>query len=322
MWRPAAVGLDRFVIRLAARRYGRFFGETTEADYKRSLLDTMRDRLRRPARILDPIPDRLPVITQRLGRRTRPSSVHHIEIDRGGETVETVFSTFGLGHAGKLLIVYHHGLGEVPNELSFRRLLLRQRGPALPADLVCYHTTGHRTPKEVGQSLSTLTGFQTMVGDSLAAMHAISREFRRRYKRIVYVGLSLGGIVGVIEAALSAGFDLNVSVISHFDTVHTITQTSFRRIVDSGFLASCPIELMEMGLDIDRFMTAAQRRLVMVNGIHDDYFDIELARQMWGRFGRIDHREIPHGHISACAATKCLRRTLLDVLTRRRMLAS
>ncbi len=320
MWCPAAVALDRFVVRLAAQRYGKLFGKTTEADYRRSLLDTMRDRLRRPARILDPLPDRLAVTSRRPGRRTPPSSVHRIEIDRGGELVETVFSTFGLGHEGGLLIVYHHGLGEVPNEMSFRRLLLRQRGPSLPADFVCYHATGHREPKEVGRLLSTLTGFQTLMGDSLAAMHAISRALRFRYRRIVYVGLSLGGLVGVVEAALSAGFDLNVSMISHFDMVHTISKTSFRHLVEPRFLASCPLELMEMGLDADRFLAAAQRRLVMVNGIHDDYFRIDLARRAWTRFDRIDHREIPHGHISACAATRCVRGALLDVLTRHRML--
>ncbi len=314
MWGPIARILDVGVAYVAARRYGRFFGATTEADYGGSLYDQLRARLVHEAR-LTPLPDgsASPPASER-GRRTPPTRAHTIQIDRGGEIVETTCNFYARGHHGRTLIVYHHGMGEVPNEISFRRLLLRRRGPDLPADLICYHATGHRSPRDVGQQLATLTGFATLVGDSLMGVRAIARAYRRHYQRVVYVGVSLGGIVGIVESALSASFDLNVSLIAHLDLVHCITETGFRHMVDPAFLAHCPRDVMRAGVDADRLLEAAQRRLVVINGIHDDYFRIELARAQWERFGRIARYEIPHGHISACAATRAVKRTLLTAL--------
>lgn len=320
MWGWLARMLDKVIAIVAARRYGRFFGRTTEADYKQSLYDRLRARLEHDAR-LSPSPDgAFPPPDPSRGRRTKPSSTHTVRIDRGGEIVETTYNYYARGHQGKLLIVYHHGLGEVPNEITFRRLLLSSRGPDIPADLICYHATGHRKPRDVGRMLSTLSGFGTLVGDGMMAARAIAKAHRRYYRRVVYVGTSLGGLVGMAEAALSASFDLNIANIAHLDLVHCISETGFRRLIDPTFLNTCPLDLMRIGIDADRLMAAAQRRLVMINGIHDDYFDIEVARDYWSRFDRIGHYEIPHGHITACAATRTIKQTLLTILDDRRML--
>ncbi|MBN1343618.1 MAG: hypothetical protein JXQ73_13100 [Phycisphaerae bacterium] len=321
MWGPLARWLDIGVAFVAARRYGRFFGETPPSDFTRSLHDMLRSRLKYEARFVEGTEDLSAPVTVDRGRRTLPSRVHRLRIDRGGEVVETSFSHFARGHAGRLLIVYHHGLGEIPNEMSFRKLFLSRRGATIPADLVCYHATGHRSPREVGPMLSTLGGFGTLLGDSLLAVRAIGRAYRQRYDRVVYVGASLGGMVGIIESALSCSYDLNVSLVAHLDLVHCITETGFRRMIDPRFLATAPMDLMRIGTDADRFMAAAQRRLVMINGIHDEYFRIDLAREVWSRFGGIRHYEIPHGHISAMGATRCLRETLLQALRDARVTA-
>ncbi len=314
MWGPLARILDVAAAYAGARRYGRFFGQTSEADYKRSLYDELRRRLEYEARLSAPPDGQMQRPTAPRGRRMPPTYTHTIEIDRGGETVETTCNCYARGYHGRLLIVYHHGLGEIPNELSFRRLLLRDRGPKIPADLICYHVTGHRRPRDVGRMLSTLGGFGTLLGDGMMAVRAIARAYRRQYDRIVYMGASLGGMVGIMEAALSASFDLNVAMIAHLDLVHCITETSFRRMIDAGFLANCPLDLIRIGVESDRFAAAAQRQIVMINGLHDDYFRIELARALWSRFGRIGHYEIPHGHVSACVATRAVKGALLTAL--------
>lgn len=321
MWGPFARLIDRVFIRLAARRYGQFFGQTTDADYTRSLHDELRLRMKREARLTSPPDGAPPTPTAYNGRRTKPTARHTIQIDRGGDIVETTCNYYALGHYGRLLIVYHHGLGEIPNELSFRQLLLRERGGPIPADMICYHATGHRTPHDVGQAMSTLRGFTTLLGDGMMSARAIARAYRRHYDRVVFVGSSLGGMVGIVEAALSASFDLNVAMIAHPDMVHCIGETAFRRLIDPDFLARCPRDLMRIGQDADRLLAAAQRRLVMINGIHDEYFRIEVAREFWSRFGQIDAYEIPHGHVSVFGATKTIKRTLLTALANRRMLA-
>jgi hypothetical protein len=319
MWGLLARTLDKIVAIAAAQRYGHFFGKTPPTDFKRSLYDQLRARLKYEAR-LSPLPNGQPPPPARRRRRPRPSYTHKIQIDRGGEVVETICNFYARGHEGRLLLVYHHGLGEIPNELSFQRLLLSRHGPNLPADLICYHATGHRKPRDVREMLSTLGGFTTLLGDGMMAARAIARTYRRRYDHVVYAGASLGGIVGMLEAALSASFDLNVSIIAHLDLVHCISETGFRRLVDRQFLETTRLDLLRIGVDADRLMAAAQRRLVMINGIYDDYFDIDLARDYWVRFGRVAHYEIPHGHITACGATRMMKRTLLDALRARRII--
>lgn len=320
MWGLLARTLDKVVAFTAAQRYGRFFGKTPPSGFKRSLYDRLRTRLKYEAR-LSPTPDgQFPPPMPDKGSRTRPSGTHRIDIDRGGETVETICTYYNRGHQGRTLIVYHHGLGEIPNELSFRRFLLTGRGPDIPADLICYHATGHRRPRDVGEMLSTLGGFTTLVGDSMMAVRAIARTYRRHYQRVIYAGASLGGIVGIVEAAISQSFDLNVSIIAHLDLVHCVSETGFRRLIDPHFLATSPLDLMRIGLDADRIMNAAQRRLVMINGVYDDYFNIDRARDVWSRFDKVSHYEIEHGHITTCAAARTMKRTLLAALRDRRIL--
>ena len=58
----------------------------------------------------------------------------------------------------------------------------------------------------------------------------------------------------------------------------------------------------------------------MINGLHDEFFRVHLARDAWARFDRIGHYEIPHGHISACAATRTLKRALLTALRDHRII--
>lgn len=321
MWGLFARALDIAAAWLGGRRL-QFFGRTDEADYRRSLHDSLRRRLDYEARIVpcsdihavhEPLP---------IGRGVRPSATHGLLIDRGGEIVETSFDYFARGYRGKLLIVYHHGLGEIPHDLSFRWLLQRPRGPRIPADLVCYRATGHRDYAELNHLLARLSGFQTLVGDGMMAMRAIARAYRKDYERVVCFGASLGGIVAIVEAGLSASFDLNVSLLAHLDLVEVLTATSFRRMVDRDFLVRCPVELVRAGTDGDRFLAAAQGRLAMINGIHDDWFRIQRARDTWNRFTRIRHHEIRHSHISAGGATRAVRRALLGALQDRRFVAT
>jgi hypothetical protein len=210
----------------------------------------------------------------------------------------------------------------MPQDMSFRWAFLRAKGPEIPADLICYHATAHHTLRELNRLLSTLGGFQKLVGDGMMAVRAIARAYRRHYERVVFVGASLGGIVGIAEAALSGSFDLNVSLIAHLDLVELITISSFRHLIDKDFRARCPAELIRAGIDADRFAAAAQRRLVMINGVHDGYFRIDRAREWWAKFGRIGHYEIPQGHISAAMATRTLRRNLMNAMRERRVLVT
>ncbi len=317
MWGPLARLMDRGVAYWAARRYGPFFGDTTDADFRDSLYDRLRARLKHEAR-LSPIPDGRTKSANGQGRKARPSYSQTIEIDRGGEIARTTCNVFLRGYEGERLIIYHHGLGEIPNELSFRRLLLADRKDHLPADLICYHATAHRRPSDIHRIMSTMGGFLTLVGDGMMAVRALARLYRRRYRHVVLVGSSLGGVVGTVEAALSASYDLNIAMIAHLDLVHCITETGFRRMVDEGFLERCPLDLMQIGTEADRILRDAQARLVMINGMHDDYFRIDLAREFVERFPRIRYYEIPQGHISACMAGKTVRRTIRDAMRQER----
>jgi hypothetical protein len=321
MWGPAARAMDLMVACLVARKV-RFFGNTGPSDYRRSFHDYLRERLKYEARICPPssAADAYPPVAP--GRRSPPSARLALQIDRGGEIVDTCLDYFARGYRGRTLIVYHHGLGEIPQDMSFRWAFLRAKGPEIPADFICYRATAHRTYRELNQLLSTLGGFQKLVGDGMMGIRAIARAYRRHYERVVFVGASLGGIVGIAEAAMSGSFDLNVSLIAHLDLVEVITLSSFRHLIDKDFRDRCPAELIRAGIDADRFAAAAQRRLVMINGIHDGYFRIDRAREWWARFGRIGHYEIRQGHISAALATRTLRRILLDALYERRILAT
>jgi len=321
MWGPLARALD-VAVAYSAGHQARFFGRTGESDYRRSFHDYLRGRLKYMPRI-DP-PPRVATGDPRTaeGRRAPPTATYRLQIDRGGELVETRFDYFARGYGGRVLIVYHHGLGEIPQDMTFRWLLLRGRGPEIPADLICYHATGHHTLRELNDLLSTLGGFEKLVGDGMMAMRAIARAYRRHYDRVVCFGASLGGLVAIAEAALSGSFDLNVSLIAHLDLVEVISATAFRHLVDRDFLARCPLDLVRLGIDADRLAAAAQRRLVMINGIHDAYFRIGRARELWQRFERIGHYEIPQGHVSAAGATRTVKRALLTALRDRQVVAA
>ncbi len=320
MWGPLARGLDRFVAWGAGRQM-RFFGKTDPSDYRLSFHDMLRRRLHLEPRLLTPVQEMLNHQPAHTHRRSLPTAIGRIAVDRGGTVVESGFDYYARGHRGRTLIVYHHGLGEIPHDLSFRWILLRDSGPNLPADLICCQATGHRSYRQVNETLAHLSGFATLVGDGMMTMRAIARAFRHHYNRVVCLGASLGGLVTIAEAALSASYDLNISLIAHLDLVEVMRDTVFRRLIDSEFRACCPWEIVRPGIDAERLVREAQRRLVMINGTHDMYFRVERARELWAQFKDIDHYELPHGHISMGMAPRLIKRTLIDILSNRRTVA-
>ncbi len=232
------------------------------------------------------------------GRVTR----YDVRIRGAGQSHETVLYHERWVEPTRRLMVYHHGLGEFPPNRSFKRLFGDRRDP-LPADRVLMVGVGHVPGRrDLRQRLARIDGFVAMLGCSVAVAKAVADRFGDRYDRMVLGGMSLGGIISMIETMHEPRFTCNVSLAATPFIAGLLVKSSLSRLVDSRYRVRVPHDALRTGVDIDEHVGNGGGRLVMINGRHDTMVDIERLRPWWAARPGIETHEISASHLSLAVA--------------------
>lgn len=133
------------------------------------------------------------------------------------------------------LVVYHHGLGEIPHDtlphVLFRHPKLRAR-----CDWIAIKGIHHKSLAEVsGRLLRDRNTFIRSLAASAGLCKQIAQDIGSRYQHVVMVGTSMGGIISLVETCHEPQFQLYVPFIAGPNLADVMLKSSFRCLIHSGF---------------------------------------------------------------------------------------
>ncbi|MDF1664923.1 MAG: hypothetical protein P1V97_24390 [Planctomycetota bacterium] len=133
------------------------------------------------------------------------------------------------------LVVYHHGLGEIPHDtlphVLFRHPKLRAR-----CDWIAIKGIHHKSWAEVsGRLLRDRNTFIRSLVASAGVCKQIVQDIGPRYKHVVMVGTSMGGIISLVESCHEPQFQLYVPFIAGPNLADVMLKSSFRCMIHGAF---------------------------------------------------------------------------------------
>jgi hypothetical protein len=134
------------------------------------------------------------------------------------------------------VLVYHHGIAEMPYDKSFRGIC---RGAlSSQAHLVAIRAPLHRTWLEIRSGLPTLAHFVAMCAVALRLGEAVRQAVLARGARgSLVAGLSLGGFLTVLHHLHFGTADMYVPLLAGPDLAHPFLATHFRRLLAAQAVA-------------------------------------------------------------------------------------
>lgn len=212
------------------------------------------------------------------------------------------FDTFADFHPARgeadTLFVYHHGLSEFPHDGSASRILtkgeLRER-----VDWIAIRGCHHDSAESVGRRLTHChVAFARGLLSSIYTARALAEGLRGRYKHVVLGGMSMGGVISLLEGALGSEFDLLVPLMAGPDLEDVLLRSSFSRIVCRRYRARGSAEVCTSRFDITSRLALDGPPIRAVLASHDRLFRIDAQRAAYGRVRRAHLTIINAGHIT------------------------
>lgn len=162
------------------------------------------------------------------GRRRVPVSLPAV----GGETY---FDRFPAKGKADTLVVYHHGLGEIPHDMVPRLMRLNRR-LSDRCDLIAVKGLHHERWSDVSARLTADRDvFLRSLMASASLVRALGKALRGEYSHVVMCGMSMGGVISLIEASREPTFDLYVPFIAGPDLRDVLFRSYFARTVQSSW---------------------------------------------------------------------------------------
>ena len=158
------------------------------------------------------------------------------------------------------VIVYHHGIAEMPYDKSFRGIF---RGP-LPeqAHLVAVRAPFHRTWIDLLSGLGSLQHFLTMCAVAVQLGEGVRQALLTHGARgSVVVGTSLGGFLALVHHLTFGTADGYVPLLAGPDLAHVMLCTHYHRFLASEALAH-PAILQDL-LDLRQALQASDTRRIL-----------------------------------------------------------
>jgi hypothetical protein len=130
------------------------------------------------------------------------------------------------------VLIYHHGLGEIPYDQTFRRIFPR-RTP-IDAHLVVVRAPFHGSYIDCSRGLATLSQFMAMCAVSVTLIEAVRLAFVERGARgCVVAGISLGGFVALLHHLTYGSASCYAPQLAGPDLAHTLLSTPCRRFLQA-----------------------------------------------------------------------------------------
>ena len=206
------------------------------------------------------------------------------------------------------LIVYHHGVAEVPYDKTFRGIFR----PQLPLDahVVALGAPFHRSWRTLFTGLATLDNFVAMCAVSIALIEAVRCVLAQRGAHGALVtGTSLGGFLSLMHHLFYGTAERYVPLLAGPDLAHVMLATHYRRFLAPQALAQ-PGRLQALFDFRDVFQASATHRVFPLLAAYDLDMVYAHHRQCYVACD-VPVVTIPRGHITGCIAFTRLRTHLL-----------
>lgn len=126
------------------------------------------------------------------------------------------------------VLVYHHGIAEMPYDKSFRGIFRRRA--AIEAHLIAVRAPFHRSWLDLIPGLASLHHFLAMCAVSLHLMEAMRARFMANGAcGSLIVGTSLGGFLALMHHLMYGTADAYVPLLAGPDLAHVMLATHYRR---------------------------------------------------------------------------------------------
>jgi hypothetical protein len=215
------------------------------------------------------------------------------------------------------LVVYHHGLREFPHDGSAARVLTRGRLRER-ADWIVIRGPHHEDARAVDERLlASQEMFSRCLVASVFAAREIAARLRDRYRHVVLGGMSMGGVIALIEAAVGSAFDLHVPIVAGPDLGDVLMRSSFSRVVACRYRKRCVERGIVDRLDLARYLGRADGppiRAILAS--YDRLFLLDAQRRAYARVPRARVEDVSGGHLTVAMRFSTVARIIRDALER------
>jgi len=215
------------------------------------------------------------------------------------------------GWPADTLVVYHHGLGEIPHHVAPRAMSI---GGELGerCDWIAIKGFHHETMRTVSLRLtSDRNHFMGCLLGTAAITRRIARALRPRYRHLVLCGISLGGVIAQLEASREPCYDLYVPFVSGPDLADVLTRSAFARTVASGYRRHAAEAGWIQDFDLTERLAACPGPPIRpLLGRSDQLFRCERQAAAYARVPRAQVATFPGGHITGAMSVRALGRHL------------
>jgi hypothetical protein len=240
------------------------------------------------------------------GRRRVPADLPAV----GGATY---FDRFPAKGTADTLVVYHHGLGEIPHDMVPRLLRLNRRLTER-CDVIAVKGLHHEKWADVSAHLtSDRDVFLSSLMASASLVRAIGKALHSEYTHLVLCGMSMGGVISLIEACREPTYDLYVPFIAGPDLRDVLFRSYFARTIQSAWRKRAEGADWVDRLDMtDRLAGCEGPPIRPLLAKSDRLFRSEVQAAAYARVPRARVAFSPGGHITGAARLHLVARHLVS----------
>jgi hypothetical protein len=215
--------------------------------------------------------------------------------------------------ASRPVLIYHHGLGEIPYDHTFR-LIFRRQTP-VDAHLVAIRAPFHRNHVDCCRGLGTLSGFMAMCAVSIALIEAVRLTFvAQGAQGSIVAGTSLGGYIALLHHLTYGTASRYAPLLAGPDLDSTLLTTPCRQFLARQARAE-PAELSACLNFRAAFRASDARRVVPLLGRYDLWMPCAHHVAAYAANG-VPVAMIDRGHMTGSWAFAAMRAHLLACLER------
>jgi hypothetical protein len=209
------------------------------------------------------------------------------------------------------VVIFHHGLGEIPHDHTFRWIFPRRM--PVHAHLVVVRAPFHRSHIECSRGLATLSQFMAMCAVSVALIEQIRLALAGQGARgCMVAGISLGGFVTLLHHLTYGTADVYAPLLAGPDLAHAVLSSPCRRFLNPRTLAQ-PGD-MQACLDLRQAFRASDTRSVRpLLGRYDLWMPLAHYQAAYAASG-VPVATIDRGHMTGSWAFAGMRAHLLACL--------
>jgi hypothetical protein len=242
-----------------------------------------------------------------------PAGRTRVRADLPAVGERTFFDVFRARERADTLVVYHHGLGEIPHDIAMRAMRAGSRTLRERCDVVCVKGLHHQSWRIVnGKLLADRDLFVRCLVASASLVREIAKQQRSRYRHLVLCGISMGGVITLVEGSREPRFDLYVPFMAGPNLADVLLRSYFSRTIQSRYLKRARRSDWQPMLDMTERLAACEGPPIRpLLARSDRLFRVHAQREAYARIPRAQVRECAGGHITAAVRVDQLARHLV-----------